>query len=200
MNALIKRIAREVMLLVNKDAMLQYLIEAYREALVTFDPEYADVRRFHQKIGLLVTDAPTHLTGRKLKERIEFLQEELDEFGDCAALQDLKGMFDALLDIVYVAKGTAVMMGLPWAEGWREVQRSNMEKVPGVTHRGHQVDAKKPEGWLPPRLDLVLRIAGYDPRDWYHPGGGFREEAALDDEVHMKDGLAFDEGADDALH
>ena len=37
--------------------------------------------------------------------------------------------YDALIDLTYVAMGTAYMMGLPWQDLWDEVQRANMSKV-----------------------------------------------------------------------
>src|SRR3546814_16868522 len=46
--------------------------------------EYENVRDFHRKFGLLCFDTPGHLSSDKLKERIEFLQAELDEFIEAA--------------------------------------------------------------------------------------------------------------------
>ncbi len=138
---------------------------------------YSDVRAFHQKFGLLMAGVPRQLTQRKLIERIQFLQEELNEFIEAAGLiknlegnyeespfmgQNLAGQADALVDLVYVALGTAAMLGLPWDELWADVQRANMAKVRGVTHRGHKVDVKKPEGWRGPLTNVILNEAGYD--------------------------------------
>ena len=44
--------------------------------------EMEDVRKFQQKFGHLNHDTPTHLTRRKLKERYDFMLEELNEFAD----------------------------------------------------------------------------------------------------------------------
>lgn len=121
-----------------------------------------DVRAFQRKFGQLLNDQPRHLTHRKLRERVECMSEELDEFTDCALHQDLEGMADALVDLVYFALGTANMMGLPWRELWDDVHRANMAKERGVTHRGHKVDCRKPEGWVPPRTHEILKAAGYD--------------------------------------
>jgi len=131
--------------------------------------ESADVRACHEKFGILVSDEPSHLTMRKLRERIDFLQEELNEFKGACEGQDLAKQFDALLDMVYVAKGTGVMLGLPWSDGWREVQRANMSKVRGVGPRGHKVDLVKPVGWIAPRIEHVLERAGYAFETWTHP-------------------------------
>lgn len=140
--------------------------------------EFQDVRDFHQKFGLLCFDKPARLTKRKLLERIEFMLEELKEFAEASghevgvfqdqaeALpgdgpQDLAGQADALVDLVYVALGTAVMLGLPWDWLWDDVQRANMAKVRGMTKRGHAVDVTKPPGWQGPQTQRILDLAGY---------------------------------------
>ena len=152
------------------------------------DRELLDVRDFHHRFKLLAFDRPVHLTKRKLKERVECMQEELEEFWQAAQQQDLVKIFDALIDLVYFAKGTAVMLGLPWSKGWDEVQRANMEKVPGMTQRGHAVDVTKPPGWAPPDLEMVLHHAGYRPIDW---GSSYRlqidEKKCYDDPKVIRD-------------
>lgn len=131
-----------------------------------------DVKDFNKKFGLMIHDKPTHLTTRKLRERIEFMYEELREFEDSAqavdtvvngeaVYQDMEGMADALVDLVYVAIGTAVMMGLPWQQLWDDVHRANMAKVLGATKRNHRVDLMKPEGWVGPKTSEILTQAGY---------------------------------------
>jgi len=130
-----------------------------------------DVKDFNKKFGLMVHDKPTHLTTRKLSERIEFMYEELSEFEESAQVngvvngeavyQDMEGMADALVDLVYVAIGTAVMMGLPWQQLWDDVHRANMAKVLGATKRNHRVDLMKPEGWVGPKTSEILTQAGY---------------------------------------
>jgi len=134
--------------------------------LIGNDDELEDVRLFQKKFGQLNFTIPGHLTKRKLKERSDFLQEELDEFKQACQSQDLALQADALIDLVYVAKGTAVMLGLPWETLWDDVQRANMEKVPGKTHRGHLVDAMKPPGWVGPRTMEILLTTGYQPNAW----------------------------------
>lgn len=142
--------------------------------------EFADVDAFHEKFQLLRFQKPGHLTKGKLRERIEFMQEELDEFIEGAGFeydlandidwwsgkeQDLAKQADALVDLVYVALGTAVMLGLPWDWLWNDVQRANLSKVRGMTKRGHAVDVTKPEGWQGPQTQRILNLAGYDPNE-----------------------------------
>ena len=77
---------------------------------------------------------------------------------------EMDEMADALIDLVYVAMGTAVMMGLPWQQLWDDVQRANMSKVRGTTHRGHTVDVSKPPGWVGPKTMEILTKYGFNPQ------------------------------------
>lgn len=132
-----------------------------------FDKELEDVRAFHKKMGFLTFEVPGHLSLRKLKERVECMQEELNEFKDAVEAQDLAAQADALVDLVYFVKGTALMLGLPWPELWNAVQQANMEKEPGEKIREgslHKVDCIKPEGWEPPDIAGILLIHGYQPK------------------------------------
>lgn len=153
---------------------------------------YDDVYKFHEKFGLLTGTKPRKLTKRKLLERLQFQFEELLEFAKGCGIsvhardsrggiplssktlsftqhpdnimpQDIDEQADALIDLVYVAMGTAVMMGLPWQQLWDDVQRANMSKVRGMTKRGHAIDVTKPEGWVGPKTEEILNLYGYDP-------------------------------------
>lgn len=130
--------------------------------------ESIDVLEFMLKFGQVPRKAdgsefttPHHITYRKALERFNFLQEELEEFAESAEAQDLAGMADALIDLVYVAKGTAHLLNLPWEKLWSDVHRANMAKVRGIGPRGNLVDCIKPEGWIGPRTEFVLAEAGY---------------------------------------
>ena len=90
--------------------------------------------------------------------------EELTEIEAAYEASDLPGVLDGLIDLVYVALGTGVCMGLPWAAAWEEVHRANMSKVRGANASRdlstHAVDLIKPPDWRPPDLDAVLRRVG----------------------------------------
>lgn len=154
-------------------------------ALRGHDAEFNDVRRFQEKFGQLSYYDPGFLTRRKLEERARFLQEELDEL---LAAPTLSLQADALIDLVYVAKGTAVMMGLPWAALWDDVQGANMRKVRGQTARGNLVDVCKPPGWIGPNTGYILAAADepfgvadfYDTQSWQ----GWPDSCCRDDEAN----------------
>ena len=130
-----------------------------------YDHETNAVATMHDKFGILVSPKPTRLTRRKMGERIACLREELEELIMAANNRDLPEMADALVDLVVFAKGTAVMMGLPWAALFDDVMRANLAKVRGVGKRGHKVDLIKPPGWQGPQGREILLEHGYDPAD-----------------------------------
>lgn len=131
----------------------------------TFGPltNYEDVAAFHEKFGLTYNGGPRLLDFDVLSFRMKFLEEELGEFIESAAEQDLPGMADALIDLVYVAMGTAYMLGLPWQQLWNEVQRANMSKVRAQSKdeskRGSSLDVIKPAGWTGPDIKRILEEA-----------------------------------------
>lgn len=137
-----------------------------------------DVGDFHRKFGLPTSDhheaGPRDVTPELLTYRMDFMQEELNEFTEAATLIDWDHgpsleehalMFDALVDLVYVALGTAHFLGYPWRDGWDEVQRANMAKEratsPEQSTRNSSFDVVKPDGWTPPDIGAVLRRAGF---------------------------------------
>lgn len=92
--------------------------------------------------------------------RINFLKEELCELEKAVNENNLEEVFDALIDLTYVAMGTAWMMNLPWEEGWLEVHSSNMRKIKAEdasqSKRGHSIDIVKPKDWIGPNLKKIL--------------------------------------------
>lgn len=155
------------------------------------DPEFTDVTHFNQKFGLLVGELPRFLSERKAKERADFLQEELDELRKGIAEHNIAEIADALIDIVYVAKGTAVAMGLPWRQLWADVHRANLAKVPGMTKRGDLMDVCKPEGWVGPKTLELLTYHGLDCLEPYCIEGAddeiYKAAAALSVDVDLSD-------------
>jgi len=123
---------------------------------------FDDVTDFHFKFDVPTSPVPAWLDLQAMQFRTRFLQEELDEFGEAYLDGDLNKAFDALLDLAYVAFGTAHMMGLPWQQGWDRVQDANMRKVRASSAydarstRKSTLDVVKPEGWkAPDHGDLV---------------------------------------------
>lgn len=121
---------------------------------------FSDVGAFHAKMGLPVAGSaePRALSYSEFKYRRDFLIEELMEFMEAYYDRDVAQMGDALVDLVYVALGTAHYMGLPFEELWAEVQRANMAK-----RRWQEGDAVKPRAAGVPGLDVIK------PPGWVGP-------------------------------
>jgi predicted HAD superfamily Cof-like phosphohydrolase len=147
---------------------------------------FRDIERFHQKFGLEPTRDPGHqLPDDVLEFRAKFMLEELQEYLDACGMHlrygpsgigvttdvvppsqerkfDAEDAFDALVDLVYVALGTAFLHRFPFNEGWARVQEANMKKVRAnsandpLSKRKHAIDVVKPPGWTPPVLVDLL--------------------------------------------
>jgi dCMP deaminase len=126
---------------------------------------YEDVCDFHAKFDLPRGGLPRALDLETFNFRVKFLAEEMGELRQSSWAGDVAGMADALVDIVYVALGTAAMMGVPFDECWREVHAANMRKVRANgadderSKRKNALDVVKPEGWKPPDVAGVLLSA-----------------------------------------
>ena len=120
-----------------------------------------DIIDFHKKFGLEYNEGPRQLPLELQEFRTNFLDEELQEYKDAVESGDLEKAFDGLIDLVYVAVGTAYLHGFQFDEGWDRVQAANMAKVRAEradqSKRGTAYDVIKPEGWQAPDLsDLVV--------------------------------------------
>ena len=122
-----------------------------------------DVLAFKRKFNMVVGDKPDLGDRTVLAGRIDHLYEEIKEITIGYLDNNLPAVADGLVDLVYVAIGTAIALGLPWQDLWDDVQRANLEKVPGV-HPGRQQahDVIKPPGWRGPRTEEILREHGWE--------------------------------------
>lgn len=142
-----------------------------------------DIANFHEKFGIAYEGRPRALPPELGFFRTKFMQEELDEykthrdelldiFGNERATSKideeritklLEEQLDAIVDLVYVALGTAYLHGFGrnrFYEAWRRVHERNMAKIragsAADSKRGSAFDVIKPVGWTPPRhTDLV---------------------------------------------
>jgi predicted HAD superfamily Cof-like phosphohydrolase len=118
-----------------------------------------DVEKLRKKFELPIASEPTLLNRETLQFRIKFLMEEVAELTKAHNDRDLVAAADAIVDIVYVALGGALEMGLPFEAIWQIVHEANMSKEtvspenPGK--RGHIYDLVKPAGWVPPEIKIA---------------------------------------------
>jgi predicted HAD superfamily Cof-like phosphohydrolase len=116
-----------------------------------------DVRDFSAKFGLRVPNRPRFLFETEEHSQVDHLSEELDEYARAANLAD---RLDALVDLVYVALGTALLHGFNFEEAWRRVHAANMRKERSAG-AGAEHDVVKPPGWVAPDLSDLVAPHGY---------------------------------------
>jgi predicted HAD superfamily Cof-like phosphohydrolase len=126
-------------------------------AKVPFD-YFQAVSLFNSIIGGFNKPPKPKMLDKKTDDfRVVLMQEELNEYIDATTVED---KFDALIDLVYVALGTAYLMGLPFEDGFKEVHYANMNKVRATkesdSKRESKLDIVKPPGWVAPNLKQLL--------------------------------------------
>jgi len=116
------------------------------------------IQEFHEKFGLTYLGPPRKLDDEERLFRGTFLLEEIGEYEKAPRLVD---ELDALVDLVYVAMGTAYRQGFDFDEAFRRVHAANMRKVRAKgsdeSKRGNPLDVVRPEGWEPPFLEDLAR-------------------------------------------
>lgn len=80
---------------------------------------------------------------------------------DDGCREALAEVADGLADLIYVAVGAALELGIPLAAVWEEVHRSNMAKVRPPIRVREDGKVLKPEGWTPP--DVLGAVFGKGP-------------------------------------
>jgi predicted HAD superfamily Cof-like phosphohydrolase len=88
------------------------------------------------------------------------IDEEVAELKEASESQDRVEQLDALIDILVVTAGALHSLGVNAEGAWKEVMRSNFDKIDSITGRvKKREDGKvlKPENWEPPRLAKFVR-------------------------------------------
>lgn len=116
------------------------------------------VMDFHEAFGQRIGRRPALPDMNERSLRMKLLQEEMREYTEAEADDNLVEIADALADIIYIACGTAVSYGIPLDELYDEVHRSNMAKlVDGKVLRRDDGKIIKPEGWTSPDIEGILK-------------------------------------------
>lgn len=104
---------------------------------------FEDVKAFQTKFDVPMPFNLSLLSDEAYNFRIGFLQEEQNEFIDSHEKKDFVGCIDALIDEVYVACGTSLMMGvdnISWLQAFDEIMFKeneisvlNLDKLPNIS-------------------------------------------------------------------
>jgi len=125
-----------------------------------------DIDRFHKKFRFEKNNKVGIPDDTELVNfRTSFLMEELSEYTNAIVKKDTAGALDALVDIVYIALGTAWLFNLPFNKAWKEIQAANMKKVRAkdkTGKRGTKFDVIKPKGFIEPNIERIIE----EEREW----------------------------------
>ena len=125
-----------------------------------------DIDSFHKKFGFDKNEKVCIPDDNELVNfRTSFLAEEFAEYTNAITKKDAAAALDALVDIVYIALGTAWLFNLPFHKAWKEVQRANMTKIRAKSKskkRGTKFDVVKPKDWKAPNIERILE----EEREW----------------------------------
>jgi predicted HAD superfamily Cof-like phosphohydrolase len=132
------------------------------------NPAQRDVCAFHIALGIPAPDHPAPLSPERADLRIRLLREEVEEFakaaGECRGWRrllwwrrprsDLVASVHELVDVLVVAYGALVELGVDADPFWAEVMAANMRKIGGPV----RADGKILKGpmWKPADLQRVF--------------------------------------------
>lgn len=116
------------------------------------------LREWNSKFGVPVLGRPAVPPLDRRILRVELIREEFEEFCRATEARDIVGVSDALADLAYVIVGAALEWGIPLAEVFAEVHRSNMSKVwpDGTVHYRDDGKVLKPSSYSPADIAGIL--------------------------------------------
>ena len=124
--------------------------------VATMSDVFNDQRKFMQACG----QSTDRFNFDQLYLYRKLIQEEVQELQVAYDDDDRVEVLDALIDIMVVTAGALHSLGVDVEGAWKEVMRSNFDKVDPRTGRvNKRQDGKvlKPEGWQPPTLKPFVR-------------------------------------------
>ena len=124
------------------------------------DTKYKMVDEFITQVrGETFEPTPGSLHDDLKLDRMNFMQEELNEFWEAETIED---QMDALIDLQYFLLGTMFEMGISqgqYDESWSQVHNANMRKKKGPKNGRTTLtddDAGKPDDWTGPDYTSVF--------------------------------------------
>lgn len=123
------------------------------------DQSWEKVLQFHRLFSVPYKEKPTFLPEERVRKRSSWMQEEIKEFLESQSLDE---QADAMIDLIYLALGTLVEMGVRPEELFDIVHEANMSKLwEDGKPRYRESDGKviKPSTWQDPAPLLQAAIA-----------------------------------------
>src|SRR6188768_3610606 len=111
----------------------------------------AMVEEFHKKFGCPIGAYPNMVDSTEEASLMcKLIEEEAIETLDAIEAGDLTEAADGIGDLIYVAIGAAIRLGVDLNPIIEEIHRSNMSKEPGNLREDGKI--LKPASWIPPRI------------------------------------------------
>ncbi len=119
--------------------------------------EWEKVREFHKTFEQPAPDNAVMLDRIRVYKRHKWMKEELEEFRKS---ENIVEQADALIDLIYLALGALVEMGIPPEGLFDIVHEANMDKLwsDGKPHFREDGKTIKPPEWQDPYEDLLEAI------------------------------------------
>lgn len=124
---------------------------------MSLDASYELVEEFHSSFGVPICKKPTLLSSERVQCRSRWLIEEVHEL-TCATTT--VEQVDAVIDVLYLALGALVEMGVRPDVPFKIVHESNMAKVDETGSARLSPDGKvcKPNNWQSPSKMLMREL------------------------------------------
>lgn len=122
---------------------------------------FQDLIDFHRACDVPAYSMPAIPPADRVQLRRDLLREEYEELERAVEAEDLVEIADGLVDMIYVATGTALEYGIDLPAVWDEIHASNMRKADPATGKvTKRQDGKimKPAGWQPPDVRRALGL------------------------------------------
>lgn len=116
------------------------------------------VGEFMESFGQEIKDSPQFPPQQVAKLRYELIAEELDEFAQAIANNDLEDVADALSDLLYVVYGAGHAFGINLDLTFNIVHDSNMSKLGEDGKPIYREDGKIMKGpnYTPPDFSVIF--------------------------------------------
>lgn len=117
---------------------------------------FGDQKKFMRACGQTTDQINT----AQFKLYNDLIDEEVGELKQAVNANDRVEQLDALIDILVVTTGALHSLGVNAEGAWKEVMRSNFDKIDPITGQVRKRDdgkVLKPENWEPPRLAKFVR-------------------------------------------
>lgn len=115
------------------------------------------VRNFHVALGLPTAEAPQLLGAERAEDRSKWMREELQEFESAASIAQ---QADAMVDLIYLAFGTLVELGVPPGRVFILVHAANLGKrwPDGTSLLDVEGKVLKPPTWSSPNPGIETYV------------------------------------------